>query len=45
MAYYDNRTFSLGDFSSALKVVTAIVDNLPPDVVEELKAMRSQPGS
>jgi hypothetical protein len=43
MAYYDNRTFSLGDFSSALKLVTTILDYLPPGVIEELKAMRSQP--
>jgi len=43
MAYYDNRTFSLGDFSSALKLVMTILDYLPPGVVEELKAMRSQP--
>ncbi len=41
MAYHDNSTFSLGEFSSALKVVTGILDNLPPAVVEELKAMRS----
>jgi hypothetical protein len=43
MAYYDNRTFSLGDFSSALKVVTTILEDLPPGVVEELKTMRSGP--
>jgi hypothetical protein len=43
MAYYDNKTFSLGEFSSALKVVTGILDYLPPGVVEELKAMRSGP--
>ncbi|MDM8000703.1 MAG: hypothetical protein QUS33_12140 [Dehalococcoidia bacterium] len=40
MAYH-NRTFSAGEFSSALKVVTSILDYLPPGVVEELKAMRS----
>jgi hypothetical protein len=43
MAYYDNKTFSLGEFGSALKVVTGILDYLPPGVVEELKAMRSEP--
>jgi hypothetical protein len=43
MAYYDNKTFSLGEFGSALKVVTGILDYLPPGVVEELKAMRSGP--
>jgi hypothetical protein len=42
MAYYDNKTFSLGEFGSALKVVTGILDYLPPGVVEELKAMRSE---
>jgi hypothetical protein len=43
MAYYDNKTFTLGEFGSALKVVTGILDYLPPGVVEELKAMRSGP--
>jgi hypothetical protein len=43
MAYHDNRTLTLGEFSSALKVVNEMLDNLPPDVVEELKAMRSAP--
>ena len=43
MVYHDNRTFTLGEFSSALKVVTEMLDNLPADVVEELKAMRSGP--
>jgi len=43
MAYYDNKTFSLGEFGSALKVVTGILDYLPLGVVEELKAMRSEP--
>jgi hypothetical protein len=43
MAYYDNKTFSLGELGSALKVVTGILDYLPPGVVEELKAMRSGP--
>jgi hypothetical protein len=41
MAYHDNATFSLGEFSSALKVVTTILEYLPPAVVEELKATRS----
>lgn len=40
MAYYDKKTFTLGEFSAALKVVTGMLDNLPPGVVEELKAMR-----
>jgi hypothetical protein len=43
MAYHDSKTFTLGEFSAALKVVTGILDNLPPGVVEELKAMRSGP--
>jgi hypothetical protein len=43
MAYHDNTTFSLGEFSSALKVVTEMLDNLPPGVIEDLKAMRSGP--
>lgn len=42
MAYHSNKTFSLGEFSSALKVVTEMLDNLPPGVVEDLKA--SGPG-
>ena len=45
MAYYHDRVFSLGDFESALKVVTGIVDYPPHDGVEKLKGMRSQPGS
>lgn len=40
IAYYDNRTFSLGEFSSALKVVMGILDFLPPGMVEELKQKR-----
>jgi hypothetical protein len=43
MAYHDNKTFTAGEFSSALKVVNEMLDNLPPDVVEDLKAMRSGP--
>jgi heme exporter protein D len=42
MAYYHDRMFSLGEFESALKVVTGIVDGLPSAVVEELKTMRSR---
>jgi len=38
MAYHANKTFSPGDFSSALKVVTEMLDLLPPGVVEELRA-------
>jgi len=45
IAYYHDKTFSLGEFASALKVLTGIVDNLPRDVVEDLKVMRSHPGS
>jgi hypothetical protein len=41
MAYYDNKTFSLGEFGSALKVVTGILDNLPESVVRELKGTDS----
>ena len=41
MAYYDNRTFSLGEFGSALKVVTGILDDLPDSVVRELKGIDS----
>jgi len=41
MAYYDNRTFSLGEFGSALKVVTGILDYLPESVVNELRAASS----
>lgn len=41
MAYWDNKTFSLGDFGSALKVVTGILDGLPDSVVRELKGIRS----
>lgn len=37
MAYYPDRVFSLEEFESALTVVTGILDNLPPDVVEQLK--------
>jgi hypothetical protein len=43
IAYHPSKTFSLGEFSSALKVVTSILDFLPPGVVEELKAMRAGP--
>lgn len=38
MAYHAGKTFSLGEFSSALKVVTEVLDLLPPGVVEELRA-------
>ena len=41
MAYWDNKTFSLGDFGSALKVVTGILDGLPDSVVREMKGIRS----
>jgi len=41
MAYYDNKTFSLGEFGSALKVVIGILDNLPESVVRELKGIDS----
>mgnify|MGYP001765660199 CR=1 FL=1 len=44
MAYHSSRTFTLGEFSSALKVVTSILDYLPPGVVEELKASGSGGG-
>jgi hypothetical protein len=39
MAYYDNRNFTLAEFSSALKVVTGILDYLPESVVRELKGI------
>jgi hypothetical protein len=39
MAYHDNSTFSLGEFSSALKVVIGILDYLPESVVRELKGI------
>jgi hypothetical protein len=39
MAYHDNSTFSLGEFGSALKVVTGILDYLPDSVVRELKGI------
>ncbi len=39
MAYYDKATFSLGEFGSALKVVTGILDYLPESVVRELKGI------
>lgn len=38
MAYHAGKTFSLGEFTSALKVVTEMLDLLPPGVVEELRA-------
>ena len=41
MAYYDNKTFTLGEFGSALKVVTGILDYLPESVVRELKGIDS----
>jgi len=41
MAYFDNKTFSLGEFASALKVVTGILDYLPESVVRELKGIDS----
>ncbi|MBN2100005.1 MAG: hypothetical protein JW753_10470 [Dehalococcoidia bacterium] len=39
MAYHDNSTFSLGEFSSALKVVMGMLDYLPESVVRELKSI------
>ena len=42
MAFYDNRKFSLGEFGSALKVVTSILDDLPESVVRELKGIDSR---
>jgi hypothetical protein len=39
MAYYDSKTFTLGEFSAALKVVTCILDYLPESVVRELKGI------
>jgi hypothetical protein len=41
IAYYNSKTFSPGEFSSALKVVTGILDLLPPGIIEELKATDS----
>ena len=41
MAYYDNKTFTLGELGSALKVVTGILDYLPESVVRELKGIDS----
>jgi hypothetical protein len=41
MAYHDNRMFTLGEFSSALKVVTGMLDYLPESVVRELKGIDS----
>ena len=41
MAYYHNKMFSLGEFGSALKVVTGIVDGLPKSVVRDLKGIES----
>jgi len=41
MAYYDNKTFTPGEFGSALKVVTGILDYLPESVVRELKGIDS----
>jgi hypothetical protein len=41
MAYFDNKTFTLGEFGSALKVVTGILDYLPESVVRELKGIDS----
>ena len=45
MAYYHDRMFQLGEFESALKVVTGIVDGLPESAVRDLKESRSQPRS
>src|SRR5512136_2785757 len=42
MAYHDKSTFSPGEFSSALKVVTGILDYLPESVVRELKGIDSR---
>ncbi len=39
MAYHDNKTFTLGEFGCALKVVTGILDYLPESVVRELKGI------
>jgi hypothetical protein len=41
MAYHDNSTFSLGEFSAALKVVTGMLDYLPESVMRELKGIDS----
>ncbi len=41
MAYFDNKTFTPGEFGSALKVVTGILDYLPESVVRELKGIDS----
>ncbi len=38
MAYHSSKTFTLGEFSAAVKVVTEMLDMLPPGVVEELQA-------
>jgi hypothetical protein len=45
MAYYHDRMFSLGEFESALNVVTGIVDGLPESAERDLKESRSQPRS
>ena len=39
MAYHNNKTFTPGEFGSALKVVTSILDYLPESVVRELKGI------
>jgi len=41
MAYYERKTFSLGEFGSALKVAAGILDYLPESVVRELKGIDS----
>ena len=45
IAYVRQRFLSLGDINCALKVVTGMLDNLPPGIVEEMKAMHGKPGS
>jgi hypothetical protein len=41
IAYHHDKVFSLGEFESALKVVTGIVDGLPESVVRDLKGIDS----
>lgn len=41
MAYYDRKTFSAGEFESALRLVNGILDNLPESVVRDLKEMNT----
>jgi hypothetical protein len=42
MAYQDNRMFSPGEFSAALKLITGILDNLPESVIRELKGIDAE---